>query len=95
MSDRRLFVKYDETQDVLHVSVGDSEEEGLIVEMEENLFLKLAVTSGEIIGYTITNYSENVHKNRKWTDKLLTVPPEIQSGCFYRRHGGKKPRRAA
>lgn len=96
MSDKRLFVNYDETQDVLQVTVGDAaDEQGIIVEAEENLFLKLSVESGEIIGYTITAYSENVHKNRKWTDKLLTVPDEVRSGCFYRRGGTRRPRRAA
>ena len=94
MSDKRLFVKYDETQDVLHVTVGEGEEEGLIVEMEDHFFLKLSAGSGEIIGYTITNYSENVHKNRAWTDKLLTVPDDIRSGFFYRRHK-RQPRKAA
>lgn len=86
MEDKHLFVRYDESQDVLNVSVGTEEEEGLIVEMEENLFLKMSVETGQIVGYTITHYSENVHKNRNWTDKLLTIPEGFKSGFFYRRH---------
>ena len=89
-TNKKLQVKYDEIKDVLHVTIGE-EIESMVVETEENFYMSLSVETGEIIGYSISNYSENVHKNREWSDKLLTIPENIIMNNF----SVKKEKRAA
>ena len=81
MDNRRLKVKYDEAEDILRVMVGE-EEESLVVEAEKNFYMNLSIKTGEIIGYYILNYSENVHKNKKWSNKLLTIPGDVIGSSF-------------
>jgi uncharacterized protein YuzE len=81
MENRKLKIKYDEENDILHVMVGN-QTETMIVETEENFYMNISKETGEMIGYSISDYSENVHKNREWSDKLLTVPENIVNGSF-------------
>jgi uncharacterized protein YuzE len=94
MDERKLTVRYDEKNDLLNVTVGNTEE-AVIVRMEDNFYLKMSVKSGEIVGYTITRYSENVHRNREWSDKLLTVPDQMGSGAFFMRRERPTIKKAA
>lgn len=81
MTDRKLHVNYDEKNDILSVNVGE-ENEAVVVRVDDNLYVRLSVGSGEVVGYTISHYSENVHKNRHWSDKLLTIPDPVGQGAF-------------
>lgn len=90
MTERKLHVNYDEKNDILNVHVGE-ENEAVVVRVDDNLYVRLSVDSGEVVGYTISHYSENVHKNRHWSDKLLTVPQPVGQGAFVCR----RERRAA
>jgi len=89
-----LKVKYDEQNDTLNVSIGELND-GFMVEIEPNFTLKLSIESGEVIGYTIKEYSNNVHKNKIWSKKL-TVPLEKEyDGAFYGKMMSRQNRKTA
>lgn len=89
-----LKVKYDEQSDTLNVSIGELND-GFLVEIEPNFTLKLSIESGEVIGYTIKEYSHNVHKNKIWSKKL-TVPLEKEyDGAFYGKMMSRQNRKTA
>jgi|GEM_PF-6133154 len=77
-----LKVKYDEDKDVLDVSLGGLND-GFLVELEPNFTVKLCIESGDVIGYTIREYSNNVHKNKMWSEKLTKRFDDEADGAFY------------
>lgn len=77
-----LKVRYDEDHDTLNVSLGDLND-GFLVEIEPNFTLKLCIETGEVIGYTIKEYSNNVHKNKVWSKKLSVPIEKDYDGAFY------------
>jgi hypothetical protein len=77
-----LKVRYDEDKDVLDVLLGQLND-GFLVELEPNFTVKLSLESGDVIGYTIRDYSNNVHKNKVWSDRLSTRFDEEFDGAFY------------
>lgn len=78
-----LKVRYDEKKDVLDVSIGDLND-GFFVELEPNFTIKLSLETGNVIGYTIKEYSHNVHKNKIWSEKLATqFQTDNYNGAFY------------
>ncbi|MEZ7892303.1 MAG: hypothetical protein QMC67_11200 [Candidatus Wallbacteria bacterium] len=79
---KELKVKYDEDHDTLNVLLGDLND-GFMVEIEPNFTLKLSIESGEVIGYTIKDYSNNVHKNKIWSKKLTTNMEKEYDGAFF------------
>ncbi len=77
-----LKVRYDEDKDVLDVLLGHIND-GFLVELEPNFTVKLSLESGDVIGYTIKDYSNNVHKNKAWSDRLSTRFNDEFDGAFY------------
>jgi len=77
-----LKVRYDEEKDVLDVLLGQIND-GFLVELEPNFTVKLSLESGDVIGYTIKDYSNNVHKNKVWSDWLSSRFDEEFDGAFY------------
>ena len=85
-----LKVKYDEDKDTLNVLLGDLND-GFMVEIEPNFTLKLSLESGEVIGYTISDYSNNVHKNKIWSKKLAAPLQKEYDGAFFGKMISRQP----
>lgn len=89
-----LKVRYDEDHDTLNVSLG-SLSDGFLVEIEPNFTLKLCIDTGEVIGYTIKEYSNNVHKNKIWSKKLSVPLEKEYDGAFFGKMVSRDARKTA
>lgn len=55
MDERKFHLVYDEETDILHIALGTAKE-AISVEQDDEVFLRIAPDTGELVGLTILNF---------------------------------------
>lgn len=66
---KEMKIAYDDTGDVLDISIGDPEK-AISKEVEEDFFLRVNPVSGEVVGFSILNF----RKQFKSSKGIKTLP---------------------